>query len=200
MKITRIVEVTLLTLILTLLPATTVAEEGDPETSTSLYTEAWGDCRESFCAAVGSAVARTKHDELLPLQVAVGVRDFGGELRITYKSIVLIDPAGNEIPPANPEKVAQERKFLASAHRYAARRGMPVGAIIRRSSRPVRADFYNKDGHFFTGAHLANTTHFTDVFVFPKPADLDGVFTMRVMTEGMDAPLDIRFKIPHKKK
>jgi hypothetical protein len=199
MKTRRLIPLTIL--ILALVPTASFAETVPSETSESLYTDSWGECRGEFCAAVGSAVARgAKSDDLMPLQIAVGVRDFGGELHLTYKSFVLVDPAGNEIPLANPEEVAKQRKFLSAAQRYAARRGMPVGAIIRRSSRPVLADYYNKDGHFFTGVHLSNSTHFTDVMVFPKPAELDGIFRLRVMTEGMDAPLEIRFKIPHKKK
>jgi hypothetical protein len=64
----------------------------------------------------------------------------------------------------------------------------------------VDSDFYaTKEDLKWADVHLNYDTYFTDVVFFPKPkSGFDGVFTLNVLTEGMD-PVMVRFKVPEPK-
>jgi len=152
-------------------------------------------------AAVGSAIADTvKSDDLLPLQIAISVWGEGPELRFTLDSFALMDAAGNVYRVADPKAVAERLGVFTKAQNYLRQRPMPIGAIIRDSAF-VRSEFYNKGGTIWGGTYLSSGNHTQDVIFFPRPrAGLGGVLTLRVLTEGMSEPVEVRFEIPGQKK
>lgn len=140
------------------------------------------------------------HDDerYLPLSVAVGVESPGSSLTFSAESFTLVDPTGKSLPSAAYEDLAREyrrREFDAALLRQ---RPISTGEQFTTSLR-VDARFYpsSTEGTRTDRVELAPFTWFRTLIYFPRPASgLDGVFTLRVRAAGMDAPLDVRFRVP----
>jgi hypothetical protein len=140
-------------------------------------------------------------DKFFMLQVAVGViGKFGKELDFTDKSFTLLDPAGNLYSMAPPTALANELDLLEYADELQNSDPLQLGKDFVNLER-VNSDFYaTQENIAWANVHLNYDSYFSDVIFFPKPTSgFDGVFTLNVLTPGMEEMVTVRFKVPEPK-
>lgn len=131
------------------------------------------------------------------LQVAVGViGKFGAELDFSDKSFTLLDSQGNLYAMAPAEELSQQEKLLDYAEEM--QRNEPIQTDRNFTNlAAVESNFYAEDGMRWTDVHVGYDSYFSDVLFFPKPAaGFVGVFTLNVLTKGMEQPVEVRFEFP----
>jgi len=135
------------------------------------------------------------------LQVAVGViGKFGKELDFTDESFTLLDPAGNLYSMAPPPALAKEIELVSYAEQLEKSQPLQLGKDFANLEQ-VNSDFYaTREEVAWADVHLNYDSYFSDVVFFPKPkSGFEGVFTLNVLTAGMEEPVMVRFKVPEPK-
>jgi len=135
------------------------------------------------------------------LQVAVGViGKFGKELDFTDESFTLLDPAGNLYSMAPPSALVNEIDLLNFADEIQKSEPLQLGKDFANLEQ-VNSDFYaTQEEVAWADVHLNYDNYFSDVVFFPKPkSGFNGVFTLNVLTAGMEEPVMVRFKVPEPK-
>lgn len=148
---------------------------------------------------VGSLPAAIEEkEEFLPLQIAVGVFDKGPELTITLDSFTLFD-ADNQV-----YDMAMANQVDAGLQQYVKQINRNTPLQTGRDfqfSKLTQAGFYSPEGVTLESVHLDRETFMVDTIYFVHPKDgIEGVLTLRLLTEGMDKPVDVRFTVPLKHK
>jgi len=135
------------------------------------------------------------------LQVAVGViGKFGKELDFTDESFTLLDPAGNLYSMAPPSALVKEIELVSYAEQLEKSQPLQLGKDFANLEQ-VNSDFYaTREEVAWADVHLNYDSYFSDVVFFPKPkSGFEGVFTLNVLTAGMEEPVMVRFKVPEPK-
>jgi hypothetical protein len=148
---------------------------------------------------VGSLPAAIEEkEEFLPLQIAVGVFDKGPELTITLDSFTLFDAHNQVYDMAMANQVDTGlQQFVAQINQNTP---LQTGKDFQ-FSKLTQAGFYSPEGVTLDNVHLDRETFMVDTIYFVHPKDgIEGVLTLRLLTEGMDKPVDVRFTVPLKHK
>jgi hypothetical protein len=126
--------------------------------------------------------------------VVVGVDDF-----------MLTDAQGSLIRPASLDEIQSGYKYLLDDKNMLAEEPMNTGDLFS-SSAPLSVAFYpvGGGGRFETGGvEMETFTWFMSTIYFDRPdAGLGGIMTLTLSGDGIDPPVNVRFKIPepHEKK
>ncbi len=171
-----------------------------PTTSEDYAYSTYREVGDRLTVLVDSyAASLHDQDAYIPIVVAVGLSGPGKSVVVTPESFTLLDRSGKAYPAATYKEIAgkyPKRQFDASLMRS---HPIVVGNQFITSYR-VPADFYptlQGRGVRMEQVELGPFTWFHTVLYFPRPATgLGGVLTLRMEGGGIDAPVDVRFKVP----
>jgi hypothetical protein len=175
------------------------SSKGKAETSERLAFATFKARVDRVELVVGSLPAAIEEkEEYLPLQIAVGVFGKGPELTITLDSFTLFDAHDQVYDMAMASQVDTGlQQYVAQINRNTP---LQTGADFQ-FSQVVVAGFYSPEGVTLDNVHLDRETFMVDTIYFVHPKDgIEGVLTLRLLTEGMDKPVDVRFTVPLKHK
>jgi len=149
----------------------------------------------SYTAAFGEG------EDLVPLQIAIGIRGQDAKLTITPESFTLIDPDGNSYPMASYSELARHDRLMRFTEVIDRAQPLVLGEQFA-NSKPIQSRFFPvlAEGTRIPRVHLDRTTYLRDLFYFKRPSlGLDGVLTLRFKAQGMSEAIDVRFEVPLKK-
>lgn len=181
-----------------LLGATALFAGQQAKTSEELAPSTFKERVDRVELIVGSLPAAIEEQEsYLPLQIAVGVFGKGPELSISLANFTVFDERNQEYDMAMADQVESGlQQYVVEINRNSP---LQTGNDFQFSQR-VAAGFYSPEGVTLDEVHLDRETYFTDTIYFARPADgVAGVLTLRLLTAGMDKPVDVLFTIPVKK-
>jgi hypothetical protein len=142
--------------------------------------------------------SRNTDEPYLPFVVALGCDRKGRPLTFRPASFTLIDGEGGHHAAADYTDLLKGYDKLSFDVEWLARRPLQLGNQFAHMLR-IAASFYppTDDGVRTSFVQLSHRTWFSDVVYFPNPKDgLTGILTLRVKAEGMDAPVEVRFRVP----
>lgn len=174
------------------------ADQPKPDTSYNLAYATYSDKAgrvEVIVSSYGASFEETA--KFFMLQVAVGIiGKFGAELDFSDKSFTLLDSQGNLYSMAPAEELAQQQKLLDYASEMQRNEPIQTDRNFTNLAR-VGSDFYAENGMKWTDVHLNYDSYFSDILFFPAPkSGFVGVFTLNVLTQGMEQPVEVRFEFP----
>jgi hypothetical protein len=192
------IAILLLVLVASLVFGRAQDEDTSKESAYSTYREQTGNVTfmvDSFIAFYSTG------QEYMPLHVGLGVFK-GDTLKMTLESWSLIDSVGNRSLPV-PLKVIQTKyKRLQQDKNLLMQRPMNTGEEFSVLEQ-VSAAFYpvTQSPRMATGGvELPAGTWWQDTIYFEVPDEgLDGVLSMELDAQGLDKPITVAFRIPHKK-
>ena len=169
-----------------------------PQTSPKYAVETYRVRTDRLTVLVDSYPASQRmREDYIPLRVAVAFTGKGHPVRLDLDSFTLIDPMGRAVEMAQYEPFAKQyTKRTADASLFRAR-PMIVGSQFRSFSR-VSSHFYPAPGrHTRTmTVELSPFTWMRDVIYFKRPAaEAGSLYTLRVSSLDLDAPVEIKFRI-----
>jgi len=135
-------------------------------------------------------------EKYLPMRIAVGVKGKGPELAVGIDAFQLIDAKGEMYSTATTEEIAEQKSLIRQTDDMVGENELNTGNEFT-DYRRIDSEMYTPEGVGDRYAHVDRDDYFTDVIWFPRPANgLDGVLTLRMDVEGMEQPVDVRFRVP----
>jgi len=137
-----------------------------------------------------------EQQKFAPMQIAVGLHGDGPSLLVTLDSFLLIDAAGNMYTTAEPGEVTARTSLITEADEMVTAEPLRSGEIFLNFHR-VGSDFFTAEGVGDSRVPLDRDNYFSDLVWFAvPPGGFQGVLTLRVETDGMTEPVDVRFEVP----
>lgn len=171
-----------------------------PETSFRFSDSSWLQDDDAFLViADGFPASLRANQAYIPVPVAVGRRARGelpAGIRFTTESFRLIAPDGTQYPVAGWNEVSTGYDMLSFDRVVLRGRPLVVGQKFT-NSHEVSSRFFPPPGRQTRtdDVELGAFTWFADVLYFPKPSEpLTGVWTLRVLGNGMKDPVEVRFR------
>jgi len=176
------------------------ADEAEvPATSKEVAYHTYVETAGRVTVIVDSYPARLfQKEKYIPLQIAVGVTGKGPELTVSIDNFTLVD--GEDVyAAAPPSYLGKQPQIIRQMHDYASYSPMQVGKNFRISKRtPSR--LYTPEGVGDAQVHIDRENYLIDSIYFLNPQEgLQGVLTLTFETDGMENPVEVRFKVPLKK-
>ena len=178
-----------------------LARAGVPETSKGFAFATYKESLGPITILVGSYPAGfDQGDDLVPLQIAIGIRGEDAKLTITPESFTLIDPDGKSYPMASYSELVHHDRLMRFTERIDRAQPLVLGEQFANSTR-IQSRFFPSlsEQIRISRVHLDRTTYLQDLLYFKRPAlGLDGVLTLRFQAEGMSEAIEVRFEVPLK--
>jgi len=172
---------------------------GVPETSKGFAFATYKERLGPITILVGSyPAAFDRGDDLVPLQIAIGIRGEDSKLTITPESFTLIDPDGKSYPMASYSELVRHDRLMRFTERIDRAQPLVLGEQFANSTR-IQSRFFPSlsEQTRISRVHLERTMYLRDLLYFKRPAlGLDGVLTLRFQAQGMSEPIEVHFEVP----
>ncbi|MBP7145958.1 MAG: hypothetical protein KBD01_00325 [Acidobacteria bacterium] len=137
-------------------------------------------------------------EAFIPLHIAVGMDPGRKSVQITPESFRLVDATGKAVAAAGYQELARGYRRVGYDMALIRQRPLVVGNLFG-TRRVLQANFYPiaQRGLRTEQVELAPGTWFHDVIYFPRPAaGIGGVMTLQLSGNGIEVPIEVRFRVP----